>query len=279
MKKNNTSIYIIAVLLILFAFCIPYFVFLYEDRRTSNYDIHYTAENVTLEDESIAFYEKLNSVSENYSDGSFVYLNNSDIPGTLDSRMTPKEVYEKALKDFADVFVGNVPSSKLINSYSNLDYSISPVYMIRTFNRDMYLVWDMVVFYDDMGSTEFIIDDESGKLLSFRINVNKAFRDSFIKDIESKDLTGRMGSYYNLNLHNIKKTDNDYLTMYEMFFNEDSIENTFSFIDLKMIVVDSYDSYTIYYNFLDESYLVFDSSVDSLNDENIITKDTVTSDE
>ena len=42
------AFYVFAALLVLLAFFIPQIIFKYEDRKTSNYDIHYTAEKVDL---------------------------------------------------------------------------------------------------------------------------------------------------------------------------------------------------------------------------------------
>lgn len=261
------AFYVFAALLVLLAFFIPQIIFKYEDRKTSNYDIHYTAEKVDLAEGGISLYEKLSSMPDYYSEGSYIPLDPNQ-PRNFESRLTPTDVHEKGINDFVDVFVGNSLAAKLkgndeaiskaggLSEYlKGLQFVVTPTYMIRTVNRDMFFVWDLYIYDDDFGNLDIYIDDETGKILSFDFMTNNFVNAAFMNEIDSKNLTGRIGSYYNLSLQNVKASLGRGFLAFDMNFKEDLSSNRISFINLKMISVDFYENtYNIYFNRLDDSY-------------------------
>ena len=244
-------LFFIAVLLIGFAFCFPYLVFRYEDRRTSNYDIHYAAEKVELEDTVLDLYEKLLSIPEYYSAGSLIYLT-SEEGYNIESNMKYSDVYDKAIDDFIDVFIGPEIVSKinandeLIKPYGSvgaylkqLDYNVYPAYIIRTVDREMFLVWVVDVYNEYFDDLEIVIDDETEKILSFKYLANEQLNSDVTKDFQSKNLTSRIISYYNLSPQNIRS------------------------LNLKLISDYTYDDmYMLYYNSVDDAYLSGDPESD-----------------
>ena len=273
------AVYVLATLLVVLAFFIPQIVFKYEDRKTSNYDIHYTAEKIDLAEGGISLYEKLSSIPEYYSEGSYIVLDPTQ-PRNYETRLTPKDVREIGINDFIEVFVGksleasinvsDVNVSRvggLSNYLESFDYVVTPMYMIRTVNRDMFFIWDFYLYNDDFGNLDIYIDDETGKIISFDFVTDNYMNAGFLNETNSKNLTGRLGSYYNLSLQNVKTDVGGGSISFDMNFKEDLSSNRISFINLKLISSPMYDNnYNLFFNRLDDSYYQFDNNQDSYGD-------------
>ncbi|MBO4863387.1 MAG: hypothetical protein J5517_03420 [Eubacterium sp.] len=275
MKRVLTSILFIllAIGAIVFAFFIPYFVFKYEDRRTSNYDIHYAAEKLNLENYEISLYEKLEDLPIYLNESSYIYIFDNDNKSNISSNLSMKEAKEKVVDDMCDVFLGERLTRKLssfndgilrvggLKKYlkNSQDLSIYPSYIIRTDKNDMYLVWVIDCYIEELGNFSAILDDETGKILSIQtfyydMNLVEQFNYYFSEDSFKK----RLESYYNLTLKKDSSKERNGYIITDMSFNNPSASETGDELTLQMLFEgDKEYTYSFLFNYIDADDYIY----------------------
>ncbi len=276
MKDKKSIVYIVIFALSIFvAFMIPVAVFKYEDRRTINYDIHYAAEGMNLNSSSIDISEKLLDFSSELTDFSYLYMDDNEKVPTIQN---PKEVKAMAVFDFIEVFLGSEYENYLAGIVGRsdvqdglLDYLVNgaedyvtPMFMIRADKKDMFLVWEIDINDDRIGNLELFLDDDTGKLLSIRMEDNYVNDELFRNLVDSDAFMDRIAGYYDLKVSEITNILDSSIVKSRITMQSVILDNDFTV----NFVLDGNGDKSIYFNSVDETSLIYD--INDGSDEGLI---------
>ena len=192
------------LLVVALAFALPYAAYTYEDYRLTNYDIHYMAEPVNIEAEKMSIAEKLSGMGDIIGSSSYIYV----YPESLDKRdynliLSMEDAKRNAIDYYLDVFWCNLYSktkdSEEYNKYrkrllKDPDMYIQPILLIEPGLRNTFLGWYVSIEDEKYGYSQIIIDDQSGMLIAFQIDMVR--EDKSLSD--SIAICDELGSLYGI---------------------------------------------------------------------------------
>ncbi len=278
MKDKSSRIKMMGVaftfaLCIFGAFMIPVFVFKYEDRRTTNYDIHYAAEGMVINSDRINISEKLRDFASELIEVSYIYMDDDN--GSKTATQDPELLREKAVNELVDVFLGPVYDYDLmgqlglINEASDLkayllsdaDCYITPMYIIRPDKKDVFIAWEVDISDDAIGEILLFVDDDTGKILSMKLEGVAVDPDIFFERIKNDSFRTVISEYYGMKVQSVESAYSGTLIKSNIIMNPDTEAKK----DLPFsmnFVLDAGKSKSIYFNSVDESQLIYDINED-----------------
>lgn len=189
-NRSMKPVFIIAMALIVIvsSALLPYAAYSYENRRLSNYGIHYQAEPVTIKSSNVTIYDKLSETKNILENSSFVYVSLDDKSGEnvnldkYDLHQNLDEIPEIAAREFVSLFITDDSLSRtgytkkrVVEELLKSDYIYRALYlMIETEDKDMFMAWN-IIFSNGEVDVDIVIDDETGKLLALNIYDNSYF--------------------------------------------------------------------------------------------------------
>ena len=171
-RIRNCVIVVLMMCIIAVTFMLPSLVFAVEDRRLTNYDIHYMAEPVKVVSNKIPLTEKLSLEPQLINEGSYIILDaNNMVKRDIHFRMSPEKILDtarKALTDqFIELLISDENKKEVFSFMETAIVEFKPLLMIKSESSDMFLVWAVQVYNDESEFT-IVIDDETEKLLSIQ---------------------------------------------------------------------------------------------------------------
>ena len=285
----------LAINAVLIAYSFPYLVFAYENRNLNGYGIHYEAEPVRVESDTITFNEKLENmtmVMENYT---YVLVSDESInSGDFTVNLDRTKAFNCAVDGFIDIFMDAEYLKPLGLNKRGVKTELSSKYehyanmylIIRPDTEDMYLAWDIIIYFDN-GNIEVLVDDETGKLMSSSVYIydDEAFEDMFKKNYFDEKLGTRLANYYDM-----KYIDSEYSRMVKV--SNDYSDNNYVARTVKLMADDPDDDvelsyiiksgdgsgFVVYFNYF--NYSTVDVEVDeSVEEDTVIEYNTVIGDD
>ena len=104
-------IIVMALLVIVGSALLPYTAYKYENRRLSNYGIHYQAEPVTIKSSDVTIYDKLSETKNILENSSYINISIDDGNSEninldkYDLHQNTDEVPEMAAREFVNLFI------------------------------------------------------------------------------------------------------------------------------------------------------------------------------
>ena len=274
----------LAINAILIAYSFPYLVFAYENRNLNGYGIHYDAEPVRVESDTITFDDKLKNMTMVMDNYSYVLVNDESInSGDFTVNLDRTKAFDHAVDAFIDIFMDAEYLKELgmnkrgvkTELSSDFEHYVNMYLIIRPDTEDMYLAWDIIIYYGT-GNVEMIIDDETGKLMSMAVYGydDVMLEDMFKSDYFDANLGQRMAEYYDMKyvdseysrlvtITNDRTDDATHVARTVKFMGDDPDEE----IKLSYILrLEQNDNFTVYFNYFSYSTIGVDLNEDVESD-------------
>lgn len=274
----------LAINAILIAYSFPYLVFAYENRNLNGYGIHYDAEPVRVESDTITFDDKLKNMTMVMDNYSYVLVNDESInSGDFTVNLDRTKAFDHAVDAFIDIFMdaeylkglGMNKRGVKTELSSDFEHYVNMYLIIRPDTEDMYLAWDIIIYYGT-GNVEMIIDDETGKLMSMAVYGydDVMLEDMFKSDYFDANLGQRMAEYYDMKyvdseysrlvtITNDRTDDATHVARTVKFMGDDPDEE----IKLSYILrLEQNDNFTVYFNYFSYSTIGVDLNEDVESD-------------
>lgn len=198
---------LLAISAIMISFSFPYLVFAYEKYTLDGYGIHYEADPVRINSESISFTEKLRDMTTAIDNSSYVYVADEN-SYDADVNLTKETAFVSAADAFMNLFISDNVLQEIGMDrqtlktilFNSSEITTSKYLIIRPGSKDMYLAW-IVAVNNEYGDMELIVDDETGKLLSVYAAIDPNLgMDVLLSDNYFDESFGdTVASYYEMN--------------------------------------------------------------------------------
>lgn len=276
-------VFTLALIAIVTAFLFPYVVYGYENVKLNEYGIHYVVEPIKIKSNTFSLYDKLGNMPQIFYEGAYVNMdNNNPKLNQYDMKRTNGEIKEIVSELIMDVILNcdslNITSEErasLKNALlDNDNVFISNVLIIETFSKEMYIAWDMYLVIEDI-QFDIIIDDETGKMLSFYISSSgDTYVVKMIEDgMNSGALASRLSEYYGMPLIRVDSYNTDSTKISQNIVMSVDEEKTDDHTEKKLLLLplsystDEYNFSQVYFNY--DTYDMF--YYDNTNIDNSIT--------
>ena len=226
-NRSMKPVFIIfmALLVIVGSALLPYTAYKYENRRLSNYGIHYQAEPVTIKSSDVTIYDKLSETKNILENSSYINISIDDGNSEninldkYDLHQNTDEVPEMAAREFVNLFITDdallrtgYTKKRVVEDLLKSDYIYRGLcLMIETENKDMFMAWN-IIFSNGEVDVDIVLDDETGKLLALNIYDNHyynsvdLFNNGKVNDIYDiigsliydRNFEYRIADYYNM---------------------------------------------------------------------------------
>ncbi|MCR5103268.1 MAG: hypothetical protein K6B68_02265 [Eubacterium sp.] len=267
---QNFLILFAAFLIVVMAFLLPYVAFAYENKRLTDYNIHYESEPVDIRNSSMPFAYKLKYIEMVMTSYSYIIMDENALVNTND-KLTLNNVSakEKAVEGFLQIFASmdyleESQVEMISDSLTNLsDYSSFPELMVIPSTKEMFAAWNIEFIVGDGNYVQIIVDDETGLILAFEIS-ETIFGLNTLELIQSGEFGNVLANYYGFEYNNsVDFVDNGNKSYdFKLLANEMAESNTKgnnknNFVTVQVVILDE----NVYYGSDNMIYMnCFDSS-------------------